>query len=183
MDAHELRSKIFYLSNEVNKFCLSKISKDVIDQPIYNVYNVISKIFNENLSNEDIEFLLLISEVLIDVSWERLNCGTWKDVPIAWRYLYGYASFYKAICLMLQNDNQENRLKSLHCLDLGLIMSPQIGDNLLAKLASFIHKQIFQEKIKHEKTIVEGVTGEKLLYKILHLFLIVVHLLIAIFHR
>ena len=156
MDAHELRSKIFYLSNEVNKFCLSKISKDVIDQPIYNVYNVISKIFNENLSNEDIEFLLLISEVLIDVSWERLNCGTWKDVPIAWRYLYGYASFYKAICLMLQNDNQENRLKSLHCLDLGLIMSPQIGDNLLAKLASFIHKQIFQEKIKHEKTIVEG---------------------------
>ena len=38
-----------------------------------------------------------LSKVLLDITWEHLNTGHWKDVNIMWRYFYTYACLFKVI--------------------------------------------------------------------------------------
>ncbi|XP_022241372.1 lysine-specific demethylase 8-like isoform X2 [Limulus polyphemus] len=39
------------------------------------------------------------AQVLLDITWEKLNTGYWKDVDISWRYIYSYASLFKVLFL------------------------------------------------------------------------------------
>jgi hypothetical protein len=34
-----------------------------------------------------------VSEVLLEISWEQLHSGHWKDVALEWRELYALSTF------------------------------------------------------------------------------------------
>ncbi|KAH6944008.1 hypothetical protein HPB50_001164 [Hyalomma asiaticum] len=38
------------------------------------------------------------AKVICDMSWEMLNIGDWKNVPLCWRRMYSYGSLLKALC-------------------------------------------------------------------------------------
>ena len=41
-----------------------------------------------------------ISQELLEIGWETLHHGHWKDVPVIWRELYSYASLLHAYYLV-----------------------------------------------------------------------------------
>ena len=110
-------------------------------------------------------------EALLDLSWEKLNTGNWKDVNMNWRLLYSHASLHKVSHFVLSSylalgmkpdifadsrpvgidvtmakerreKDLEVALKSLKTLDMALLLGGPILDNLLSNLASEIHKLV-----------------------------------------
>lgn len=85
---------------------------------------------------------LELSKVLLDIIWEKLNTGHWKDVDVSWRLSYSLVSCIKALvecCVFLDKPSDIVRLVTpqmiLKTCDLGLLMGAPILDNILAKLA------------------------------------------------
>lgn len=79
------------------------------------------------------------AKVICDMSWEMLNIGDWKNVPLCWRRMYSYGSLLKALCeLGLAKPTKD----ILNTCDMGLIMGAPVMDNILTKLASKVHKQL-----------------------------------------
>lgn len=79
------------------------------------------------------------AKVICDMSWEMLNIGDWKNVPLCWRRMYSYGSLLKALCeLALAKPTKD----ILNTCDMGLIMGAPVMDNILTKLASKVHKQL-----------------------------------------
>ncbi|XP_071949362.1 lysine-specific demethylase 8-like [Antedon mediterranea] len=83
-------------------------------------------------------------EELLDITWERLNTGHWSQVAITWRQLYTLASLLKAGTILA--DTQCVLQNALKVCDLGLVMGAPIIDNILHRLASYIHSKIIPEK-------------------------------------
>ena len=79
------------------------------------------------------------SKVLLDIAWEHLNTGHWKDVDIHWRYAYTLLCTFKAVCEFVQYKTTYDR-KNLACAiktcDMGLLMGAPVNDNILAKLVA-----------------------------------------------
>jgi len=69
----------------------------------------------EQQSQEEAHF---IASQLLQLAWEKLHEGHWKDVPLVWRQLYAYAALVVAIVLVRQNRFD----KALSTLDLALLM-------------------------------------------------------------
>ncbi|XP_037268513.2 lysine-specific demethylase 8 isoform X1 [Rhipicephalus microplus] len=79
------------------------------------------------------------AKVICDMCWEMLNIGDWKNVPLHWRQMYSFGSLLKALCEL----GLEKPMKDiLHSCDMGLIMGAPVMDNILAKLASKVHKEL-----------------------------------------
>lgn len=79
------------------------------------------------------------AKVICDLCWEMLNIGDWKKVQLCWRQMYSFGSLLKALCeLGLEKPTKD----VLHSCDMGLIMGAPIMDNILAKLASKVHKEL-----------------------------------------
>ncbi|XP_037518685.1 lysine-specific demethylase 8 isoform X2 [Rhipicephalus sanguineus] len=79
------------------------------------------------------------AKVICDLCWEMLNVGDWKKVQLCWRQMYSFGSLLKALCeLGLKKPTKD----ILHSCDMGLIMGAPIMDNILAKLASKVHKEL-----------------------------------------
>lgn len=47
------------------------------------------------------------SKVVLDISWEMINTGHWKDVDPNWRYAFTFGSLFKVLCLLL--DEKANK--------------------------------------------------------------------------
>nr|XP_037269478.1 lysine-specific demethylase 8-like isoform X1 [Rhipicephalus microplus] len=79
------------------------------------------------------------AKVICDMCWEMLNIGDWKNVPLHWRQMYSFGSLLKVLCEL----GLEKSMKDiLHFCDMGLIMGAPVMDNILAKLASNVHKEL-----------------------------------------
>ena len=82
-------------------------------------------------------------EVLLDITWEKLNTGHWKDVHITWRYLYTIVSWIKALVQFANassGDWTSNVKDAVKTCDMGLLMGAPVSDNVLSKLASRLQK-------------------------------------------
>lgn len=79
------------------------------------------------------------ARAICDMSWEMLNIGDWKDVPLRWRRMYSYGSVLKALCELGQAKPTEDVLNTC---DMGLIMGAPVMGNILTKLASRVHKEL-----------------------------------------
>jgi len=117
------------------------ISPQVISDTILSTFqrvneNLYSKFHNRHQIN--LEENLLCCENLIHYTWEQLNIGNWKDVQLDWRYFYGYLSLVKAFFLSFKNPIP--CMDILKTCDMGLIMSPSLPNNFLAKFATIIHQ-------------------------------------------
>ena len=82
--------------------------------------------------------------MLLEITWEHLNTGYWKDVPITWRYVYTVLSMVKAVsecAQVVQKDtvDSSNHAKldlsvPIKTCDMGLLMGAPLMDNVLSRL-------------------------------------------------
>ncbi|GAB6023390.1 Lysine-specific demethylase 8 [Chamberlinius hualienensis] len=114
------------------------------------VKHLLNKVLLDYYQIENVEECKEISNWLIDYSWEQLNVGHWKDVPVTWRYIYTIASLFKAISLSHQIENISEILKVC---DMGLLLGAPMLDNILSKLASNLSKLI---KTKSDKRPIDS---------------------------
>ncbi len=93
--------------------------------------------------------------VLLDFTWEKLNTGHWKNVPLHWRHAYTYLSLMKAVTDFAMSVDSpssttaglKNAIKSC---DMGLLMGAPVMDNVLTKvvfrLQTILHNHL---KLNH----------------------------------
>ncbi|XP_064599314.1 lysine-specific demethylase 8-like [Liolophura sinensis] len=95
-----------------------------------------------------------ISKILLDIIWEKLNTGHWKDVDISWRLAYSLVSCIKALaecCVPSDNPSDTEHPVTpemiLKTCDMGLLMGAPILDNILAKLAKSVQNEFFPKDV------------------------------------
>lgn len=78
------------------------------------------------------------SKVLLNITWEHLNTGHWKDVHISWRRAYSCISILKSLAEYVIHRTEGSHAISgvLRSCDLGLLMGAPILNNILCKLAA-----------------------------------------------
>ncbi|KAF8783259.1 lysine-specific demethylase 8-like isoform X3 [Argiope bruennichi] len=81
--------------------------------------------------------------IILDITWEQLNTGHWKDVNLNWRYVYTLASLFKVLCLLSLKD--VDRLDIIKICDMGLLMGAPMMKNILSKIASKVSSMIVLE--------------------------------------
>lgn len=89
--------------------------------------------FQKSEVSEKLSHCLNNTRCVLDITWEKLNTGYWKDIDISWRYVYSYASLFKALFLLL--DKTRNVKDVIKACDMGLIMGVPILKNILSKIA------------------------------------------------
>ena len=104
-------------------------------------------------------------EVYLDVTWEKLNTGYWKDVHISWRYAYTFLSVTKAFSeyYLLEKHEADLTAKDLmKTCDMGLLMGAPLLNNLLSRMAEHFRQcLVTSENLKSldtatDKAAVEG---------------------------
>lgn len=45
--------------------------------------------------------------MVLDISWEKINTGHWKDVDPNWRYAFSFGSLFKVLCLLLRKNSNK----------------------------------------------------------------------------
>ena len=79
------------------------------------------------------------SNALLDMNWEHLNTGHWKDVAVEWRFSYTFLSLFKAVCEFVQfkrTSKKENLSNAIRTCDMGLLMGAPVNNNILTKLVA-----------------------------------------------
>ncbi|XP_013411836.1 lysine-specific demethylase 8 [Lingula anatina] len=86
------------------------------------------------------------SNALLNMAWEMLHTGHWKDVDINWRHSYTYCSLFKCLCEILTHIESTctrtgdgltgSYQTAINICDMGLLMGAPVLDNILRRLAS-----------------------------------------------
>lgn len=171
-DKQLLLNLIQLLPKNINKFSEKLISNEIISEPIiylkesveqFVINDIILKsdsIYenNESFDGKKLQEISLKCEAIIDIIWEKINCCQWNQVVIDFRYIFGYISLIKCFLKIYENiycfNNYincfDNKIKALNALDFGLLMSPPIGGNILAKFAQIIHNSIVEQEFNDQ---------------------------------
>ena len=110
-----------------------KLSFEVLDPAFLCKFEETVKLFYSS----EWETCYVNSRMLLDITWEHLNTGHWKDVSVQWRYAYTILSVFKAICEFVQfkkSGHKEYLRQSMKSCDMGLLMGAPVCDNILTKL-------------------------------------------------
>ena len=82
-------------------------------------------------------------DMLIDITWEKLNTGYWKDIHLSWRHAYTFISMTKAFCefhqITLKNDGQFQFHDAVKTCDMGLLMGAPLLNNILSRMIEPAH--------------------------------------------
>jgi lysine-specific demethylase 8 len=131
----------------LNTFPALNLTESVLNEEILNVQTKCGHIFVylldescQNLYQDELNTALSSSQAVIDLTWEKINTGYWKDVDIAWRKLYSFATIVKTLVLFKMDKLPE----TIKTCDLGLLLGSPVLDNVLTKIVACI-----QEKIRH----------------------------------
>ena len=82
--------------------------------------------------DEHFDSCLQLTDCVIDLAWEMLNTGDWKEVPIIWRKIYTYATIYKAAANYYTGLFDQCILAA----DYGLLMGAPIMGDILDDIVS-----------------------------------------------
>ncbi|XP_061761295.1 lysine-specific demethylase 8 isoform X1 [Nerophis ophidion] len=93
---------------------------------------------------------LLDAQIILDVSWEKLNTGTWRDVDKEWRRVYSYGCLFKVCALCGEEPAEEDLLQAVRTCDMGLLMGAAIMDDRLQALVQVLQKEVGKDT-KNEK--------------------------------
>ncbi|XP_028311149.1 lysine-specific demethylase 8 [Gouania willdenowi] len=85
---------------------------------------------------------MLHAQIVLDVSWERLNTGTWRHVDKDWRRVYAYGCLFKAAALCREDPTEEKILQAVRTCDMGLLMGAAIMDNILHVVVKLLQSEI-----------------------------------------
>lgn len=137
---------------------------DIIENDVYSYLNsIIELFFTKNLSE-----CYDNCKVLLDLIWEKLNTGHWKDVSLHWRKAYTSTSCLAALSqFFLMKESQESKTTSessetlnknvfdqskvrsiIKTCDMGLLMGYPMDTDILASLASHVHIHYLTEMTK-----------------------------------
>ena len=75
-------------------------------------------------------------KMLLDITWEQLYSGHWKDIDITWRHAYTLVSFLKAVSEFAVCGNVYSMKDVMYTCDMGLLMGAPVMNNILARLAT-----------------------------------------------
>ena len=113
-------------------------------QALQTSWSALSKLplDSETSDGSDLSEIKLWAQVALDFTWEQLNMGHWKDVKHVWKEAYSTASLMKAICLVLEGQQD----KALVEIDIGLLLGAPIIDNTLQTFATVLTKAVNTKK-------------------------------------
>uniref|UniRef100_A0A3Q4HDK2 Lysine-specific demethylase 8 n=1 Tax=Neolamprologus brichardi TaxID=32507 RepID=A0A3Q4HDK2_NEOBR len=74
---------------------------------------------------------LLNAQIILDISWEKLNTGTWRHVDKDWRRVYSYGCLFKVAALCCESPSEDKILEAVRTCDMGLIMGAAIMGDIL----------------------------------------------------
>lgn len=87
----------------------------------------------------------------IDIVWEKLNTGYWKDVDMVWRYAYTYVTTVSVYCQYYKAQDESLTffpyVELIKKCDMGLLMGAPLADNVLSEVANFF-KTALQEAVE-----------------------------------
>lgn len=85
---------------------------------------------------------MLNAQIILDVSWERLNAGTWRHVDKEWRRVYSYGCLFKAAALCRRGPSADEVLLAVRTCDMGLLMGAAIMDNILQVIVGILQGEV-----------------------------------------
>lgn len=85
---------------------------------------------------------LLDAQIILDISWEKLNTGTWRHVDKEWRRVYSYGCLFKVASLCCGNPSEGEILQAVRTCDMGLIMGAAIMDDILQVLVRMLQSHM-----------------------------------------
>ncbi|XP_022070124.1 lysine-specific demethylase 8 [Acanthochromis polyacanthus] len=84
---------------------------------------------------------MLNAQIILDISWERLNTGTWRQVDKEWRRVYSYGCLFKVAALCRRPPSEDEILQAVRTCDMGLLMGAAIMDNILQVIVRILQQQ------------------------------------------
>lgn len=78
------------------------------------------------------------SQLAVDICWEKLNSGYWRNVCDMWRTLYSYAALACCLGHVMRSDWKD----AMKWVDMALLMGTPLPRNALTRLASVISRRI-----------------------------------------
>uniref|UniRef100_A0A672G0X7 Lysine-specific demethylase 8 n=1 Tax=Salarias fasciatus TaxID=181472 RepID=A0A672G0X7_SALFA len=84
----------------------------------------------------------LTAQIVLDLSWERLNTGTWRHVDKEWRRVYSYGCLFKVAALCRENPSEDEILQAVRTCDMGLLMGAAIMDDILHTIVRLLQSEI-----------------------------------------
>ena len=123
---------------EKSQLHLDSLDIEVIGQPIFYLLTKASNFYFEANWTECCK----CCKILLDITWEKLNTGHWKDVDTSWMKSYAYVSMFKAFSqvALTYRDSKPDYQEAITTCDMGLLMGGPILGNILTKLVSKLHQ-------------------------------------------
>lgn len=85
---------------------------------------------------------MLSAKIILDLSWERLNTGTWRHVDKEWRRVYSYGCLFKVAALCRGAPSADEVLQAVRTCDMGLLMGAAIMDDILQVLVRILQREV-----------------------------------------
>uniref|UniRef100_A0A3B4FKH2 Lysine-specific demethylase 8 n=1 Tax=Pundamilia nyererei TaxID=303518 RepID=A0A3B4FKH2_9CICH len=85
---------------------------------------------------------LLNAQIILDISWEKLNTGTWRHVDKEWRRVYSYGCLFKVAALCCESPSEDKILEAVRTCDMGLIMGAAIMGDILQVIVRILQSHI-----------------------------------------
>uniref|UniRef100_A0A3Q4HDJ5 Lysine-specific demethylase 8 n=1 Tax=Neolamprologus brichardi TaxID=32507 RepID=A0A3Q4HDJ5_NEOBR len=85
---------------------------------------------------------LLNAQIILDISWEKLNTGTWRHVDKDWRRVYSYGCLFKVAALCCESPSEDKILEAVRTCDMGLIMGAAIMGDILQVIVRILQSHI-----------------------------------------
>lgn len=95
---------------------------------------------------------MLNAQIILDISWEKLNTGTWRHVDKEWRRVYSYGCLFKVAALCRADPSSDEILKAIMTCDMGLLMGAAIMDNILQVLVQILQHEAKKPTKEEDET-------------------------------
>ncbi|XP_060945982.1 lysine-specific demethylase 8 [Limanda limanda] len=82
------------------------------------------------------------AQIILDLSWEKLNTGTWRHVDKEWRRVYSYGCLFKVAALCRDGPSENEVLQAVRTCDMGLLMGAAVLDNILQDIVGILQDEV-----------------------------------------
>ncbi|XP_053708003.1 lysine-specific demethylase 8 [Synchiropus splendidus] len=107
-----------------------------------SVVEVLSQCRQQLYNDKRTTGLSLHAQIVLDISWEKLNTGTWRDIDKEWRRVYSYGCLFKVAALCREDSTEETVRQAIRACDMGLLMGAAIMDDVLQALVRILNKEL-----------------------------------------
>lgn len=134
---------------------------------IYDFDDDIKFLYSEAVQffiDKDFNKCFKYSVILLEKTWEKLNTGHWKDVPVSWRQMYSSASVLKltSIAFFKQKLSLNEVKEMIKICDMALLMGINILNNLFHKIIAVLSNEIQDDLMDFANSIIQKKTIKKL---------------------